>query len=288
MSLFYKEEHTTCYNYRMPSTANFKMLSFSAGEEIINMDVDRSVLVFMLQGETDVDYEPYKDVHHRAGHFILFPRGCKFSFKVVEDCVAVSCAFVQGLQLCNRFSFEKLIGYIPENYTYEFHSLPIRERVQEFLDLSLHCLTDGLGCTHFHELLEGELFIFLRAYYSKEELAKFFYPLLSQDIDFRDFILGNYASSFDSTILAEKLNISLKTFNRRFESAFGISAHQWMNQKKAEFVYRDLTLTDKTVAEIAIEYNFSSPNYLVAFCKKALGKTPLDIRKQAAPKKSEK
>lgn len=99
-------------------------------------------------------------------------------------------------------------------------------------------------------------------------------------MDFRDFVLGNYTASFNSSLLAEKLNMSLKTFNRHFERVFGTSAHQWMNQKKAEFVYRDLALTDKTVAEIAIEYNFSSSNYLITFCKKVFGKTPLELRKQ--------
>ena len=280
MSLFYKEEHATCYNYRLPSVANFKVLRYSAGEEFIPVSVNRSVIIFLLKGEVEVDCALYGIIIHKAGDFVLHPRNSGFSFKVLKDCVVLSCAFVQCLNLCNRYAFEQLVNHLPDNFEYKFQTLRIKERLKEFCQLLIHCLDDGLSCAHFHEGKENELFLLLRTYYSKEELAKFFYPLLVTDLDFRDFIIDNFTLDVNAARLAEKLNMTLKTFNRRFEETFNISFHQWVIQKKSELICLDLLLTEKTVAEIAIDYGFSSASYFTAFCKKNIGKTPLQIRKE--------
>lgn len=282
MSLFYKDEHTTCYNYQALNTANFRISHHAAGETVSQINIERSVLIFLLEGEVKVN-TANKTFRHKVGNFVLYPCNSQFSYKVLKKSMSVSCSFVQGLQLCNQFSFEMLGNFLPKNYRYEFHALPIRERIDAYLQLLKQCLDDGLNCHHFHEMKENELFILLRAYYSKEELATFFCPLLGggKSLYFKDFILGNYAPEFNALQLAEHLNISIKTFNRYFKDAFGVTAHKWLCEKKAEAIYRDLTITDKLVFEIALDYNFSSPNYLIAFCKKNLGLTPLEIRQQS-------
>ena len=71
MSLFYKEEHTTCYNYRLPSVANFKVLRYAAGEDFVPVDVNRSVIVFLMKGEVLVNNGLHKEYVHKAGHFVL-------------------------------------------------------------------------------------------------------------------------------------------------------------------------------------------------------------------------
>ncbi|WP_148476722.1 helix-turn-helix domain-containing protein [Parabacteroides johnsonii] len=280
MSLFYKEEHTTCYNYRTPSVANFAVLRYAAGEDFVPVSVNRSVIVFLMEGEIQVNSGLDNEFVHKAGTLVLHPRNSGFSFKVLKDCLILSCAYSQCLNLCNRYAFEKLIGYLPDDFQYKFQILPIKKRMKEFCTLLIHCLDDGLQCSHYHESKENELFLLLRTYYSKEELAMFFYPLLVTDLDFRDFIMDNYTLNTRAASLAEKLNLTLKTFNRRFENTFGTSFHQWVIQQKVEWISRDLTLTEKPIAEIALDYDFSSASYLTSFCKKNIGKTPLQIRKE--------
>ena len=46
MSLFYKEEHTTCYNYRTPSVANFAVLRYAAGEDFVPVSVNGRLSFF--------------------------------------------------------------------------------------------------------------------------------------------------------------------------------------------------------------------------------------------------
>ena len=132
MSLFYKEEHTTCYNYRLPSVANFRVLRYTAGEDFVPVNVNRSVMIFLLKGEVLVSSGLHKGFVHKAGELVLHSRNSEFSFKVLKDCVVLSCAFVQCLNLCNRYAFEQLINNLPDNYQYEFQTLPIKERLKEF------------------------------------------------------------------------------------------------------------------------------------------------------------
>lgn len=278
MSLFYKEEHTTCYNYKLPTSANFNMLHFAVSSVPQSINVDRSVLIFLLSGEALVTCGSYRDRLHKAGEIVLIPRNNCCFVKVRKECDVISCSFVQNIDFCNQFSFHKLVDFIPEDFTYDFTILPVRERVGELLSLLKHCLEDQLGCLHFHELMERELFIFFRAYYTKEELAAFFYPLIGKDIDFKDFILTNYLSIPNIQEFASLSNMSLATFKRRFQEAFGQPIHKWITERKAEWVYRDILLTDKPFPEIGQEYGFQSATYFSQFCKKHFGKSPHDLR----------
>lgn len=118
----------------------------------------------------------------------------------------------------------------------------------------------------------------LRAYYTKEELACFFYPLLGKDMGFKDFVLSNYLAIADIPEFARQLNLSIDTFKRRFKEAFGESAHKWITLRKSELIYRDLVVSEKTFTEITTEYGFSSQAYLCTFCKKYFDKSPQELR----------
>lgn len=278
MSLFYKQEHTTCYNYRMQTSATFRVLQFAKCDvpEIIN--VDRSVLIFLLEGETLVTCNNYKDKIQKAGEIALLPNNSCCYVRVLKPTTIISCSFVRDIDFCSRFSFGHLVEFIPDNFTYDFRALPIREVMGQYLSILRRCLEDGLSCVHFHELKEKELFILLRAYYSKEELAAFFYPLLGKDIDFKDFVLSSYLVYDDLSEFAGQANMSLDTFKRRFKEAFGESAHKWITSRKSEMIYRDLLMTAKSFADIASEYRMSSQAYLSTFCKQHFGKTPQELR----------
>lgn len=278
MSLFYKEEHETCYNYKLSTSVNFSIFHFKKSEASQAIDIDRSVLLFMISGEVLVTCSGFKNKHHKEGEISLIPRNSCCFIKVLEDCTIVSCSFVQNMDFCNRFSFHQLANYIPDNFVYDFTLLPIRERISEFLVLLQHCLDDKLECLHFHELMERELFIFFRVYYRKEELATFFYPLIGKDMDFKDFVLSNYLHVSGLKEFAAQANMSLNTFKRHFQDSFGQSAHKWIIARKSEWIYKDILLTDKPFSEIAEDYGFRSHTYFSEFCKKNFGKSPQLLR----------
>lgn len=278
MSLFYTQEHKTCYNYKLPTSATFKLLQFDKVNAMQTFEVDRSVIIFLLEGKASVTCNNYKDKIHQAGEMVLFPRNCSCYANILEKATIISCSFVQNIDLCNRFSFAHLINFVPEGFTYDFVILPMAERIKQFAALLKNCLEDGLSCVHFHELMEQELFILLRAYYNKEDLASFFYPLLGKDLDFKDFVLSNYMTVDSLPEFAELANLSVDTFKRRFKETFGEPAHRWIVQRKSELIFRDLIASEKSFADIAFEYKLSSQAYLSTFCKRHFGKTPQEIR----------
>lgn len=278
MSLFYREEHSTCYNYKLQTSASFRVRKVAKSDFHEIIDVDRSVIIFLLKGKALITCNNHKDKIQNSGEMVLFPRNCCCYIKVLEEATIISCSFVQNIDLCSRFSFNHLVEFLPDKFTYDFKKLPMKERVMQFLSLLKDCLDDGLSCGHFHEMKEKELFLILRAYYSKEELAAFFYPLLGKDMDFKDFVLSNYLLVDDLQAFARLGNLSVDTFKRRFKDVFGETAHKWIIQRKSELIYRDIIMTDKPFADIALEYKMSSQAYLSTFCKQHFGKTPQELR----------
>lgn len=275
--LNYVEEHQSCLNYRIPQEANIRVLHFPQGT-VQFIDTSESLLVFILEGEAWVTSGPYKEVIHRAGYMSLQPRNSAGYIRILTDCTCICCHFPRQATLCDHFSLQQLPQYIPDGFEYHFTLLPIRQRVSEYLNLLRHCLDDGLGCVHFHELKMHELFILLRAYYTKEELATFFYPLIGKNRDFKDFVYDHYLDVNSVNEFADLTNTSVSTFKRRFKEAFGEPVYKWMTDRKAERIYRDLTLTPKPLAQIAEEYRFSSVAYLITFCRLHLGTTPQQLR----------
>lgn len=278
MSLFYRQEHTTCYNYQLQPEATFKVLQFKKSQKLQLLEVEHSVIVFLLEGEALITCNSYKDQIHKAGEIALLPRNSCCYVSLLKDTTILSCSFVQNIDFCSRFSFEHLLDFLPKKYVYNFKKLPVREVLNLFFTLVKRCLDDGLNCVHYHELMQKELFIILRAYYTKEELATFFYPLLGKDMGFKDYVMTNYLSIKDIPDFARQMNLSVDTFKRRFKEAFGESAHKWITLRKSELIYRDLVVSEKTFTEITTEYGFSSQAYLSTFCKKYFDKSPRELR----------
>ena len=148
---------------------------------------------------------------------------------------------------------------------------------------------DALTAVHAFELLpvgghllgqRQELFLLLRAYYTNEELASFFFPLLGENLDFKNWIRMNYQLFLPIKDFAAMANMSVDTFKRTFKKEFGMPIHKWLTEQKAHLVCRDIMLGKHTLAEIADRYRFSSQAYLCTFCKTHLGKTPQELRTQ--------
>ncbi len=277
--LQYAGEHRSCLNYRMPQDAAIKLLHYPEGMRQI-VDTDESLIIFVLEGEVKVSADGHNDVLHRAGYISLQPRNSSSYIQVQQPCTFISFHSPHNITLCDRFSVQSLPRYIPEGFHYQFTLLPIRQRLAEYATGLRHCLEDGLGCVHFLEMKMQELFILLRAYYNREELATFFYPLIGKNRDFQDFVYEHYRQVDSLNEFAALANTSVDTFKRRFKETFGEPAHKWITGRKAEHVYRDIALGILSFADIAEKYRFSSVSYLTTFCKQHLGKTPQQLRNE--------
>ena len=182
----------------------------------------------------------------------------------------------------NRYSLSSLQKEFehmpPEACADDFTILDTVPYIDEFLSFLTKLLAEGLGCVHFHKMKCDELFLLLRAFYPKEDLARLFYPIIGRNMDFKDFVLRHYKEVTDIKQFARLANLSLSTFNRRFKESFRQSAQKWIAARRAEEVLRDIRMTNHTFEELAHRHDFSSASYFASFCKKYHGMTPQEIR----------
>ena len=246
--------------------------------------LNTTFLVILLQGDIEIRYEIDKYFTPQLGYMFLLPRNKQITTFARKATILLLCSFANDLKLCSRFSIQQLSRFISEGTYQSPYCLKLDMRLQSFFSLLVDCLKEGLGCIHYHQIKRDELFLYLRAGYTKEELALFFYPVLGQNLEFKDFVLMNSRKIFDVKDFALQANMSQSTFNRRFKETFNETAKNWLLLRKQEFVKRDVALSNLSFSEIAEKYKFSSTSYLVTFCKKYFGKTPNKIRKEAIGK----
>ena len=73
--------------------------------------------------------------------------------------------------------------------------------------------------------------------------------------------------------------LNVNTFNRKFKAHFGMSPYQWMIKQKSKHILHSLKTSDKSIADIMREFEFSDASHFNRYCKNVFGETPSDIRK---------
>ncbi len=280
MGILYKNEHLACNDFCPPTKRSFQIFHPQPGLKHNQLDTPRSILLFILEGEIKFSTDTVYNRTLRENEIVLIPAGSNYSIEVKTASRMTSCCFSNDIKLCNRIHLESLSEYKKE-HVYNYSTLKIQKEIRLYLSLLNNYLKDDIGCKHLQELKLQELFILFRAYYTKEQLVNFFYPILSQDTDFSHFILSNYRSVMNVEEFAKMANISLSTFNRKFKKYFNESAYQWMLRRKTERVLDDIQNTNKTFLAISLDWNFSSQAHLTKFTKQQCGLSPSQIREQA-------
>jgi len=124
--------------------------------------------------------------------------------------------------------------------------------------------------------------ILFRAYYTKEDLAVFFSPVLTNTTEFSNFVLQNYRKVKTVRELARLYSCSISSFDKKFKKAFGISPYKWMQERKVSLIYHEIYATHKPIKQIAEEQQFMSLPQFNDYCKKHFGYPPGRMRKAVA------
>ncbi|MBX2850384.1 MAG: substrate-binding domain-containing protein [Phycisphaeraceae bacterium] len=83
--------------------------------------------------------------------------------------------------------------------------------------------------------------------------------------------------------LADALNTSRRTLERRFEEVVGRSVYSEVARLRGEYVKRQLIETDRPLSEIAQDCGFSSASHFTRFFSNVVGMTPSAFRKKQTP-----
>lgn len=278
MALLYIKEHTGCYNYEKGSSPVVGKSTFAAGEEW-NFASIKNKIIFLAEGEYKFSYSQYRDKVVSGGQMLLIPAGAVVTGVIEKPTTLYTLRLHDVKNLCECFSLDMLLREEDENTHKDLFLLNSNERIIKFFDLWGEFISEGLLCKYYLNLKSKELFYLLRAYHTKGDLLEFFYPLLSNDMTFSDFVIRNHFKVKTVNELAERANYSLSGFQKRFKRVFGTSAYNWMKEEKLKAIFHEINNTDATFKEISSKYGFSSPSHFNDFCKSNFGHTPGILRK---------
>lgn len=259
------------------SSDNFQYIEWEAGEILWQKDLDNNRLMFLLDGEMEVIYGSLNPRIVGGGNVLLLT---SLTNCVCKTLTPVKIMFLDFHHLnfnCDKFVIQKLTP-IFTLLKYEFQVLDIRSPLDVFIELMEEYLKIDNFAADFYAEKSKELFILLRAYYDAEELTMLFYPLLGKNMDFKKLLIDNYSRVRNASEYADLCGFSLCVFQRKFKEVFGETVYQWMQRQKAEQIKHYLMVTDISLKELSLEFNFASPAHLNKFCKIWFGMTPTELR----------
>lgn len=138
-------------------------------------------------------------------------------------------------------------------------------------------LDDKAQCAYLHELKVKELFWNLRAYYSREELASFLWPVLGVS-KFHSEVINAFTCNVKVSDLARRVYMATSTFYKQFRDEFGETPEQWIrmqSNKQILFLIQDY---DLNIGEIATSLSFGSLSSFSRYCTNNFGYSPTALR----------
>jgi len=277
--LLYPEEHSSCFLYDNRQYPAVGYIEHPAGHYSQRSLVQGEIII-VTEGSFLLSFEHFFDRAIGQGEILLLSPGSKIKAKTEAGVSAFIFRLNGEERLCDNYPFECLNGEKPD-FEYDLNTLRINNMTKDFLTFFQRNYRNGLRCTQFLEMKVKELLLLFRAYYPKEDLAAFFYPLLSNDSRFMNYVLQNYQGVKTVGEFAAKYGCSVSNFEKKFRFTFGVTPYQWMKERKVREIYQELNTTNKKISQIAKEQKFLSLPQFTDYCKKHFGYPPGKLRRLA-------
>lgn len=103
-------------------------------------------------------------------------------------------------------------------------------------------------------------------------------------IEAQEWLRENHQQAVSIRGLASKLGLSMRSFDRRFKSAVGMSASGYLQNQRLHTARGLLRTSNLSINEVALQSGYPNTSYFCATFKKAMGQTPLAYRKSVRGK----
>lgn len=273
----YSEEHQSCTHFQEEDVT----FDFSITEKEIEYKdkcTNANLIVLFLKGSFTVTSHFFKDRFINQDEMIVLPRGDSYSIKASKHARLLFFRFAEPTSSCARQILNSY-KYVTDESKYTGCALPIKDPIDSYIQLLSIYLSAGIKCEHLIDLKKDEFFLSLRWFYSKEDLARFFYPILYCTCSFRQNVMKSLEHANSVSELIEACNMSKSLFYKRFKDEFGTSAKQWLINQLKDRIRKKILEPEITAKDLMNEFNFSSPEHLNLFCKKQFGMTPSQLIK---------
>jgi AraC-like DNA-binding protein len=278
MKLLYPQEHLACKNYVSDFSIGFSNREVKKGEIIKSSDKYFNYLIFLLEGEVMVSCNEFRNHLCQGGEMIFVAQDSDLLAEAITDLKYILLSFDNQFTLCDQLAMESL--QMNDSKPPVFNKIDIRPPMRSVLDSVLFYLGHKIQCKHLHAIKQKEVFLVLRAFYTKEEMARFLAPMLNRNMNFKAFVLQHYQEVKTVEELANMCKMSVRSFNRKFNDYFSDSPYSWMLKQKSRHIKTRLADGKTTFGAIIKDYGFSSPAHFTTYCKKQFGQSPSKLRKQ--------
>ena len=278
MKLCHLEQRDSCFQY-CSQGSSIEIIELKAGENI-QVNSKSSQLIFIIKGVLDIICKKdQKTVYEEET--ILIPLHTPSVVTAIKDASMLVMKLDLTITFCDRLPLELFLE-THENIEKDAYIglLEPNQRLTNFADTMQKYIHDELNCTSFFQAKIQEFLFLIRAYYDKQIVFNFFKSICTQDFIFSSNVYRNLDQVKTIEEMADKLHYSPSGFEKKFKKVFNIPPHRWMQEQKASKIYHEIHCSKKTFAEIAFEYDFSSPSHFNAFCKLFFGQTPGKLRKE--------
>ena len=233
----------------------------------------QNIILFMIEGSFSFSYDHYVNRVCFAGEMLFFPKSAMITGLVLADAKFLYMTFDIPLNVCDRQYIQKQ-WMIAERIIYNFTPLKINYSVDVFVTNLVYLLQNGGDYIELHDIKHREIFILFRMFYTREQFAMFFYPIIGKNFNFKNFVLENYVNCYNLKELVERSNMSSNVFMRKFKNEFGVSAYQWMLKQMCHKIQHKASEPEVTVKEIMSEVGIESYSNFNRICKRHFGQTP--------------
>ncbi len=103
-------------------------------------------------------------------------------------------------------------------------------------------------------------------------------------IEAQEWLRENFQDSVSMQQLASHLDLSLRSFNRRFKQAVGITASEYLYQQRLHNARELLRTSNLSIHEIATNTGFQDSSYFCSRFKQSMRQTPMAYRKSVRGK----
>ena len=274
------QKHTSCYCYDRKEQPQVEVV------HIEGMQTEERTFVcneffFVLEGSISVTLRdnPSGDIHE--GEFAFMPTGDYVQYTTLSQTTTILILRLHdGIHLCCGMSIEQLFYKMSEmEKPQKLVALQANDRLQHFTKGLVDTWKDGLKCGLYLRAEVSRLLTMLSAYYSREELCLFFYPILSPDTAFSEFVRRDWLKYHTVNELSRAMNLTTQQFARRFNAVFKQNPREWMQKEKARLIYEDICMNIMPLKEVSDKYGFTDQANFNRFCKKFFETTPGEIRR---------
>ncbi|MGL5705085.1 MAG: helix-turn-helix domain-containing protein [Tannerellaceae bacterium] len=275
----YAEEHHQCVSFRPENRSAFIFKEYEKGYNLKEHSVCSNLIVFLIKGKCLISSNEFSNMVFVAGEMLAIPEYFMCEVSVLEDCKLLFMHFDAPTCNCSKLILNSYKRFIDDK-AFEVAPTAIIEPLNQFIDLLDYYLSAGGSCNHLYEIKKEEFFLILRLFYTKEDLAQFFYPILKHTCTFRRFVLDNYQKVSSVSEMIDASNMSKSVFYEKFKKTFGVSAKQWLLARQKQQILNMASDPEVSAKDIMVSFNFSSLEHLNSFCKRQFGLTPKELIKK--------